>query len=622
MDPKATSRRCPSRRVPFALRSIVEEEIQRQVNCGILEPVDHSNSRIDWATPIVTVRKQSGGIRLCGNFRVTINPFLQVESYVIPTWEEITTSIADIQYIRGTENVLADILSRFAIEEYQVESSEEESISLMQEAALIDLQLKREQIRNESLVDPELKQIRRYLESEWPNGCNQWRGWNTVVAAKDCDSDFVTSKRCTGSTHTGHPGINTMKELARRYCWWPSIEADIEHTVRTCQLCLSSRNAVPTCSSFTSLGCTNATMGALACRLCRHWPEIEEIINTSASETIKKLRSMLSRMGIPKHIVSDNGPPFTSREFRIVDMSEGNLELTLAQFLMTYRNTKQSSTGVSPAVLMFGRRLSSIWDRLRPNIQTTVQSRRESVWLRDTQRKRWEPGYIMSKNGSESYSVDTPDVSRRRHANDIRNSPLHQGNRHVIPGSIVQHKCHPNYIPDTSYGHMQVQCLPNGQWSKFPQCTITEEYKRGCVNTPDTNLISRNHLITKSYHITQFGGQVFGNITYTCEDNYEPLSPNEQFTVSCLNSVWTKLPVCKPQPMCSVNVDLPQCARIVNRQSYYLPGKRNQGYLPGSYIEFVCAPHAANMRQQFSHTHTSKLLCESRGTWRHIMNSK
>ncbi|KAI0988749.1 hypothetical protein GJ496_009904 [Pomphorhynchus laevis] len=88
-------------------------------------------------------------------------------------------------------------------------------------------------------------------------------------------------------------------------------------------------------------------------------------------------------------------------------MSEGNLELTLAQFLMTYRNTKQSSTGVSPAVLMFGRRLSTIWDQLRPNIQTTVQSRREvhktqhdirdqprsflrsqTVWLRYTQRKR------------------------------------------------------------------------------------------------------------------------------------------------------------------------------------------------------------------------------------------
>ncbi|KAI0983538.1 hypothetical protein GJ496_008524 [Pomphorhynchus laevis] len=150
----------------------------------------------------------------------------------------------DIQYIRGTKNVLADILSRFAIEEYQVGSSEEEFISLIQDAALTDLQLTREQIRNESLVDPELKQIRRYLESGWPNGCNQWRGWNTVVAAKDWIPTSLRQKAAQ-VLHTGHPGINTMKKLARRYCWWPSIETDIEHTVGTCQLCQSRKNAAP-----------------------------------------------------------------------------------------------------------------------------------------------------------------------------------------------------------------------------------------------------------------------------------------------------------------------------------------------------------------------------------------
>ncbi|KAI0989872.1 hypothetical protein GJ496_000417 [Pomphorhynchus laevis] len=130
---------------------------------------------------------------------------------------------------------------------------------------------------------------------------------------------------------------------------------------------------------------------------------------------------------------------------------------------MTYRNTKQSSTGVSHAVLMFGRRLSTIWDRLRPNIQTTVQSRREeqkmqhdiraqprsflvsqSVWLRDTQRKRWELGYIMSKNGSESYTVDIPAGPRRRHANDIRNKKLRstksQNQTAIILNDIGNHQ--------------------------------------------------------------------------------------------------------------------------------------------------------------------------------------
>ncbi|KAI0988750.1 hypothetical protein GJ496_009905 [Pomphorhynchus laevis] len=244
----------------------------------------------------------------------------------------------DIQYIRGTENVLADILSRFAIEEYQVGSSEEEFISLIQDAALTDLQLTREQIRNESLVDPELKQIRCCLESGWRNGCNQWVTTYHSRAHELSNEDGIllwmqrivipTSLRQKAAQvlHTVYPGINSMNELARRYCWWPSIETDIEHTVGTCQLCQSRRNAAPEVPlhqwdvpmqpwerlHVDFAGPVAGRLFILVIDAYSHWPEIEEIINTSANETIKKLRSMLSRLGVPKHIVSDNGPPFTS----------------------------------------------------------------------------------------------------------------------------------------------------------------------------------------------------------------------------------------------------------------------------------------------------------------------
>ncbi|KAI0981325.1 hypothetical protein GJ496_001691 [Pomphorhynchus laevis] len=108
-----------------------------------------------------------------------------------------------------------------------------------------------------SLVNPELKQIRRYLESGWPNGCNQWVTTYRSRAHELSSEDGIllwlqrivipTSLRQKAAQvlHTGYPGINPMKELARRYCWWPSIETDIEHTVGTCQLCQSRRNATP-----------------------------------------------------------------------------------------------------------------------------------------------------------------------------------------------------------------------------------------------------------------------------------------------------------------------------------------------------------------------------------------
>ena len=34
--------------------------------------------------------------------------------------------------------------------------------------------------------------------------------------------------------------------------------------------------------------------------------------NTTAEETVKQLRSVIARMGIPEQIVSDNGPQFTA----------------------------------------------------------------------------------------------------------------------------------------------------------------------------------------------------------------------------------------------------------------------------------------------------------------------
>ncbi|KRX91887.1 hypothetical protein T01_313, partial [Trichinella spiralis] len=36
-----------------------------------------------------------------------------------------------------------------------------------------------------------------------------------------------------------------MKALARSYFWWPKMDEDIEKTVNTCDVCQSSRAAMP-----------------------------------------------------------------------------------------------------------------------------------------------------------------------------------------------------------------------------------------------------------------------------------------------------------------------------------------------------------------------------------------
>ncbi|XP_055915493.1 uncharacterized protein K02A2.6-like [Eupeodes corollae] len=78
------------RSIPFAIREGVELEINKMVNDGILEKVNASA----WATPIVPIRKTNNQIRLCGDYKVTINPCLIVDEHPLPTIEELFASIS------------------------------------------------------------------------------------------------------------------------------------------------------------------------------------------------------------------------------------------------------------------------------------------------------------------------------------------------------------------------------------------------------------------------------------------------------------------------------------------------------------------------------------------------
>jgi len=75
MNETAVPKAFPARVVPLPLRKGVEEELQRLVERDILEPVDSTKEHVDWASPIVTVVKPSGAVRICGDFKVTINKY-------------------------------------------------------------------------------------------------------------------------------------------------------------------------------------------------------------------------------------------------------------------------------------------------------------------------------------------------------------------------------------------------------------------------------------------------------------------------------------------------------------------------------------------------------------------
>ena len=107
------------RPVPFAIKDKVGEELNKMVNDGVLEKVDYSN----WATPIVPVRKPSGEVRVCGDYKITINPVLKVKEHPLPTSDEL------LQTLNGGEKFSKLDMSS-AYQQVQLDESSREYLTI------------------------------------------------------------------------------------------------------------------------------------------------------------------------------------------------------------------------------------------------------------------------------------------------------------------------------------------------------------------------------------------------------------------------------------------------------------------------------------------------------------
>ena len=79
-----------ARPVAYAHRKRVEKELEQLQALGIIQPVQFS----DWATPIVPVMKNDGGVRVCGDFKSTVNRAARLDKYPIPRIEDLFASLA------------------------------------------------------------------------------------------------------------------------------------------------------------------------------------------------------------------------------------------------------------------------------------------------------------------------------------------------------------------------------------------------------------------------------------------------------------------------------------------------------------------------------------------------
>ena len=404
-----------------------------------------------------------------------------------------------------------------------------------------------EQIRIMTRRDPVLSKILDYVTTgAWPTNCVDtnlsayFNKQDEISIEQGCvlwgTRVIIPSRgreRVLELLHESHPGIVKMKSIARRVCWWPKLDSDIESYVHNCGNC-QAITAVPPLSSVHPwewpgkpwvrihvdfAGPIKGQMYLIVIDSYSKWLEIIPTDSATAEVTIRALREIMSRWGLPLMMVSDNGPCFKAYEFvefckhnhikhitvsphhpasnglaeravqifkRGVKKLSGNINENISHFLLYYRSTPQTTTGDSPSMLMLNRQIRTRVDIMLPHKHNNVLVKQQnmitggkrsvsrSLYMGDPVRiinfskhakDKWLPGVVTDKHGPLTYLI-TLDDGRifRRHLDHIRlrtNCMTNIGTPHPVVGV-------PNAIVSEDDHHPMIQLSDDSSEDPIP----------------------------------------------------------------------------------------------------------------------------------------------------------
>ena len=90
IQPDSQPKSFKARPAPYAQSEAAEKELNRLETAGIIKHVTNS----DWAAPLVIVPKADSSVRLCGDYRVTVNNVIESNRYPLPTTEDLFAILA------------------------------------------------------------------------------------------------------------------------------------------------------------------------------------------------------------------------------------------------------------------------------------------------------------------------------------------------------------------------------------------------------------------------------------------------------------------------------------------------------------------------------------------------
>ncbi|UYV62970.1 K02A2.6-like [Cordylochernes scorpioides] len=292
--------------------------------------------------------------------------------------------------------------------------------------------------------------------------------------------------------HASHQSINNTIALAKGFIYWPGMNKEIGELINNCSICQQTSRAnlkepllphqapeYPWQKVGIDIFQIESSKYLLIVDYFSKYPEIYQLQDMTTDTIIRRLKRTISNFGIPETLVSDNGPPFFSKDFQnftrtwnIVHVtsspyhaqSNGMVERTVQTLkklikrcgeestdpylaLLNLRNTPHNNLP-SPAQILMSRKLRSIipsktsqfvpsminneaiqkqlvdnqvkmknyYDRhTRPADPLSINDR---VWFRKD--KRWIPGQLKNQaNEPRSFYV------KDQEGNEYRRNRIH-----------------------------------------------------------------------------------------------------------------------------------------------------------------------------------------------------
>jgi hypothetical protein len=248
----------------------------------------------------------------------------------------------------GKDIPLADGLSRAPIEDsnqllddlaaFSVCSAEVSSLAAFSP-------LKKQQLLKHAEDDPVYQKLIRTIIQGWPscrtNLDDQLKPfWDCREELSVYDGIVFRGERIVIPTgmqseilqilHASHQGMVRTKQLARDVLYWCGINKQIEDMVSKCATCQSKKPqqqrepmisfpvpSLPWEFASTDLFELDGKMYLLTVDHYSGFFEVDYLSqNSRASEVVTKMKAVFARHGIPKVVYSDNGPQYTSHEFK------------------------------------------------------------------------------------------------------------------------------------------------------------------------------------------------------------------------------------------------------------------------------------------------------------------